>query len=294
MGGICEDGMGAIMTGISAYGRHVGVASSYAAFIAAMQHTAARLYGIASSARKSLAGDPYRPYIMVCGHAGYKTGEDGPSHADPQALQLLQGNFPSDICITLTPWDPQEIWALVTAALQARPAVISVFVTRPTEVVIDRKAKGLSPASETAKGVYAMRRADPSRTCQGTLVLQESGVTYAFVEQTLPKLDADGINLNIYYISSAELFDRLTEDEQERIFPLAHRREAMAITGFTMPTMYRWVLSEAGRNCSLHAFTCGKYPGSGQAYQVLIEAHLDGESQYQAIKGYIARLARVR
>ncbi len=33
--------------------------------------------------------------ILVCAHAGLKTGEDGPTHADPQPLQLLQENFPA-------------------------------------------------------------------------------------------------------------------------------------------------------------------------------------------------------
>ena len=32
--------------------------------------------------------------MLVCAHAGLKTGEDGPTHADPQPLQLLQENFP--------------------------------------------------------------------------------------------------------------------------------------------------------------------------------------------------------
>jgi len=53
--------------------------------------------------------------ILVCAHAGLKTGEDGPTHADPQALQLLQENFPKGTMITLTPWDPQELWPLVSA-----------------------------------------------------------------------------------------------------------------------------------------------------------------------------------
>ena len=37
---------------------------------------------------------PTGPLILICGHAGLATGEDGPTHADPQALQLLQENFP--------------------------------------------------------------------------------------------------------------------------------------------------------------------------------------------------------
>ena len=58
--------------------------------------------------------------------------------ADPQALQLLQGNFPAGTMITLTPWDPREVWFLLSAALARKPAVIAMFVTRPNETVPDR------------------------------------------------------------------------------------------------------------------------------------------------------------
>jgi len=93
---------------------------------------------------------------VICAHAGLKTGEDGPTHADPQPLQLLQGNFPRGTLITLTPWDPQEIWFLLAAALSKRPAVIAPFVTRPNETVVDRKALGLAPARSAAGGIYRL------------------------------------------------------------------------------------------------------------------------------------------
>ena len=64
-------------------------------------------------ARGASSGEPYRPLILICGHAGLATGEDGPTHADPQALQLLQENFPPGTAVTLTPWEPQEIWPLL-------------------------------------------------------------------------------------------------------------------------------------------------------------------------------------
>ncbi len=68
---------------------------------------------------------------MVNAHAGPMTGEDGPTHACPQPLQLLQDNFAKGSSITLTPWDPQEVWPLLIAALNARPALLAPFVTRP-------------------------------------------------------------------------------------------------------------------------------------------------------------------
>jgi len=285
IGGICEDAMSGILSGISSYGHHVGVGSSYGAFIAPLGHIASRLHAIGNQARQEIAKEPYRPFILICAHAGLKTGEDGPTHADPQALQLLQENFPLGTLITLTPWDPQEIWTLITASLSKRPAVIAPFVTRPNEKVIDRKALGLAPATDAASGVYLLRRAEGK--ADGTLVLQGSEVAYAFIEETLPLLRDKGLDLDVYYVASAELFGLLPPSERESIYPESRAREAMGITGFTLPTMYRWVHSERGRLMTLHPFQKRHYLGSGQAEMVLAEAGLDGESLFRAIVQYV-------
>lgn len=285
VGGICEDAMCGILSGLSNFGHHIGVGSSYGAFIAPLGHIASRLHAIGNQARQILIKGPYRPFVLVCAHAGLKTGEDGPTHADPQPLQLLQENFPRGTMITLTPWDPQEIWVLVSAALTRRPAVIAPFVTRPNERVIDRKARGLAPVEVASSGVYLLLAAKGRG--EGTLVLQGSEVGYAFIEEALPLLEKEGLDLNVYYVASAELFDLLLASEQERIFPQACAEEAMGITGFTLPTMYRWIRSRRGRQMILHPFQKGHYLGSGQANMVLAEAGLDGESQFKAIKKYI-------
>jgi transketolase len=289
-GGICEDAMCGILAGLSTYGRHLGVGASYGAFIAALGHVSARLHAIGSQARQAIQPEPYKPFIMICAHAGVKTGEDGPTHADPQALQLLQGNFPLGTMITLTPWDPQEIWTLLSAALAKRPAVIAPFVTRPSEKVIDRQALGLSPATAAATGVYLLRRAEGKR--DGILVLQGSEVGYAFVEQALPLLIRKGVDLDVYYVASAELFDLLPAAKKDKVYPQAAAQEALGITGFTLPTMERWVCSARGRQMTLHPFRKGHFLGSGQADKVLEEAGLDGESQFRAILRYVAKASR--
>ncbi len=285
IGGICEDAMSGVLAGISTFGRHLGVGSSYSAFIAPLGHIASRLHSIGNQARQAVSGEPYRPMILVCAHAGVKTGEDGPTHADPQALQLLQENFPDGTLITLTPWDPQEIWTLLSAALASRPAVIAPFVTRPSEKVIDRNAHGLAPYGAAASGVYLLRGA--SARSQGTVVLQGSEVAYAFLQETLPLLIREGIDVDAYYVASAELFNLLPSAEQERIFPAARAQSAIGITGFTRPTMDRWIRSEWGRALTLHPFQKGHYLGSGQADQVLAEAGLNGEGQFQAILKFV-------
>ena len=152
------------------------------------------------------------------------------------------------------------------------------------------RALGLAPPEEARTGVYVLRR--PQDKADVTLVLQESAVTYAFIEEALPLLTEDGIDPLVFYVTSAELFDLLSADEQRRLFPEERAREAMGITGFTLPTMHRWVRSDTGRAASLHPFRKGHFLGSGQGEVVLAEAGLDGESQYRAVKALLD--ARVR
>jgi len=285
IGGICEDAIAGVLAGMSTYGHHIGVGSSYGAFMAPLGHIAARLHAIGNQARQAIEEEPYKPFVLVCAHAGLKTGEDGPTHADPQALQLLQSNFPAGTALTLTPWDPAELWPLMATAFAMRPAVIAPFVTRPNEVVLDRAALGLAPVGAVADGVYRLRAA--TGTSAGTVVLQGSGVTYEFLEHALPALVSDGIDLDVYYVASAELFDALPAERKREIFPEQVAAKAMGITGFTLPTLYRWVTSERGRAASLYPFRQGHFLGSGQAERVLEEAGLDGVAQAAAIKRYI-------
>jgi transketolase len=260
--------------------------------MAPLGHIAARLHAIGAQARQTASGEPFRPMILVCGHAGLKTGEDGPTHADPQPLQLLQENFPRGTAVTLTPWEPQEIWPLLATAVAQRPALIAPFVTRPAERVLDRSALGLAAPEAAVSGVYLLRA--PRGAGDLTIVLQESAVTYAFVTGALPLLDRAGIDARVYYVASAELFDLLPRERQRTLFPEQHALEAMGITGFTLATLYRWVRSDAGREATLYPYRKGHYLGSGQGEVVLAEAGLDGESQFAAIRSYLDQAARSR
>ncbi len=288
MGGICEDAIGGAISGISAYGNHIGISASYAAFIAALQHISVRLHAIGQQARNELSGQPFNPLIMINGHAGVRTGEDGPTHADVQALQLLQGNFPRGTSVTLTPWEAGEIWPLMLTTLRKRPAIIAPFVTRPADTVVDREALNLPPVTEAVKGIWPVRSADPqAEDYCGTIVLQGSDVMGSFITGVLPELDARGYKMNIYYVSSLELFELLPEDERNAIYPDARAAEAMAITGFTLPTMYKWIGSEKGRSHSVSPFKKGRFLSSGKADRIMREAGIDAEAQLAEVEKYI-------
>ncbi len=285
IGGICEDAMSGTLAGLSSYGRHMGAGSSYGAFIAALGHISSRLHAIGSQARQEIKEEPFNPYLLICAHAGLKTGEDGPTHADPQPLQLLQENFPKGTMITLTPWDPQEVWPLLITALAKRPAVIAPFVTRPDETILEREALGLAPIEAATTGLYALRKAKANG--DGVIVLQGSEVAYAFLETALPMLEKEGVDLDVFYVASAELFDLLPPEERDQIYPDSVAQRAMGITGFTLPTLYKWILSKRGIEHSLHPFQKGHFLGSGPGPMVLKEAGLDGESQFKAVLEYV-------
>lgn len=289
LGGICEDGLACILSGVSGFGHHCGAGASYGAFISPLGHIPARVHAISQQMKQEVEESRYAPFILQCGHAGMKTGEDGPTHADPQALQLHLENYVPGTAVTLTPWEPQEIWPLMAASFRAEVAVIVPFVTRPNEPVLDRSGLGLASPEAAADGVYRLREA--TGTPDLSLVLQGSGVTLAFVQDTLPRLLEEGIDVEVVYVASPELFDRLDPADRRAVIDDAYSRRAMGITGFTLPTMYRWIRSEAGLAHTMHPFMEGHYLGSGAGDMVIHEAGLDGEGQYRGIRAYLDSMA---
>lgn len=285
-GGICEDGMAAVCSGISAFGKHIAVSSSYGAFVA-FEHVAARLHAIGVQSAREIGLDP-NTLILFNGHASLPTGEDGPTHADPQPLQLLQDNFPKGACITATPLEVDEIWPLVTRALALKPAIFAPFVVRTSSKFMDRKALGADNASQAVNGVYYLRRA--KGTADGTLFVQGAGVGRIIVEQVLPVLDKEGLNLNIIYITSRELFEMLPPEKQRELIPTELLRSATGITDFTLPTLDAWINSVAGRNHAIYPHKDGKFLQSAGAPKVYEQAHMDGKSILQALHVYVADL----
>ena len=286
-GGITEDGLSAVMSGVSAYGKQLGIAASYGAFTSAMMHTQARLHAIGQQGYQEATGKDKNTFIIFTGHAGLPTGPDGPTHADPQMLQLISENFPKGAAITLTPLDANDVWPSLTAALNKRPAVLYPVVTRPNVKITDREIFGSDKQEQAKNGVYALYKYPQA---EGTIILQGSGVGEIFVQEVLPKIKEENLPLNAYYVISAELFDMLSPEEQDKVLPILELYTAMAITDFTLPTMRRWLKSVKGEEFSLYPFKNDKYLTSGQASDCYKEAGLDGEAQYKQIKKYLQNL----
>ncbi len=288
-GGICEDGMSAVCSGISSFGRHMAVASSYGAFLA-FEHVAARLHAIGFQASREVGLHP-NTLVLFNGHASLPTGEDGPTHADPQSLQLVQDNFPKGACITVTPLEVDEIWPLVAAALAKRPAIFAPFVIRPAAVFMDRVKLGVDSALAAVKGVYYLHRAKQSQA--GTVFVQGAGIGRIVVENVLPEILAGKApDVNIIYVASRELFELLPQEEQDQLVPPALMQRAMGLTDFTLPTLDCWLHSQQGRAHALYPHKNGRYLGSGVGAKLYAEASMDGASVLAAIRAYADDLKR--
>ena len=66
----------------------------------------------------------------------------------------------------------------------------------------------------------------------------------------------------------------------------------MGVTGFTMPTLYRWVASLEGRRRSLYPFKAGHYLGSGSAAKVMEEGGLSVGFMKESILDYARHMEK--
>ena len=113
---------------------------------------------------------------FVFTHDSVGVGEDGPTHADPQALQLLQENFPPTTLVTLTPWDPQEVWHLLC---DHAGRATSLHIT-PTTATAWRTACDVT-VSETLEASLEMARA--ALDCVGGTEVEASVILERFKQR---------------------------------------------------------------------------------------------------------------
>jgi len=291
--GIREDGGSAFMSGVSSafgpegdqYLGHIGVISSYSAFIVDMSGVAARLYTIG----QGVTGNEFKTLIILCGHASLVTGPDGDTHAESQFLQKIQECFPRGYSFVLTPGLPDEIWPLYIKSLLHRPALLFPAVIRSSVPVLDRNNLGLNSADNVIDGVYVLADADMGASNYGgTIVLQGAGVLNTFLTYVWPELRTSRLEYRLIYVGCAELFDLASQSVRQRIFPPEVAAHCMMITDFTPMTTYRWVISPFGRRMTMHPFQYrnGYIRASDEPDNVYTEVGLDGPSMLLRVNDY--------
>jgi hypothetical protein len=113
-------------------------------------------------------------------------------------------------------------------------------------------------------------------------------VAYAFVSGVLPRLKKKGINLDVYYILSVELFDLLDQQKKRETYPASAASSARMFSGFTVATTYRWIMFDRGRAYTLYPWKHGNFLGSGPGDVCIEQADMHGEAQWDVIQRFVS------
>lgn len=234
---------------------------------------------------------PFRMGVLnvLAGHSGPETAADARTHFGifaPQVWKL----FPRGQAIHVSFWDyndvaPGYFAAAEVAARDPRVGVIIIEVARPDFPVADRDTFADTDLKAAAKGLYVIRDFDPDKPKHGYVIVQGSNSTVNLV-QTIPRLEAEGINVKIIAAVSEELFDLQPEVYRQSVLPSEARYDLMVVSTGTHRV---WPIRNLGPLTDSYSLTAdwdNQWLTGGTEPDVIAEAHLDAESIYAGIRRF--------
>ncbi len=234
---------------------------------------------------------PFRMGVLnvLAGHSGPETAADARTHFGifaPQVWKL----FPRGQAIHVSFWDyndvaPGYFAAAEVAARDPRVGVIIIEVARPDFPVADRNTFADSDLKAAAKGLYVIRDFNPDQPKHGYVVVQGSNSTVNLV-QTIPRLEAQGINVKIIAAVSEELFDLQPDAYRQSVLPPEARYDLMVVSTGTQRV---WPIRNLGPLTDTYSLTAdwdNQWLTGGTEPDVIAEAHLDAESILVGIKRF--------
>jgi transketolase len=224
---------------------------------------------------------------ILAGHSGPETAADARTHFgiySPQVWKLL----PRGQAITLSFWDyndvaPAYFAAAAIAAREQKVGVIVLETARPDFPVADRSKFADTDPMAAAKGFYTIRDFEPGKPKHGYVVSTGSSSTVNLVN-SIPRLEAEGINVKIIATISEELFDRQPQAYRDSVLPLEARYDMMVVSTGTRRV---WPIKDAGPltdEYSLSSDWDNQWLTGGSESDVIAEAHLDEDSIFNGIK----------
>lgn len=267
--------------------KHVGVwaiSGTYGAFTPLM-YLPARVWS------QQNQDSPFRVGVLnvLAGHSGPETAADARTHFGifaPQVWKL----FPRGQVITLSFWDyndvaPGYFAAAEIAARDPKVGVIVLEVARPDFPVADRSTFADTDLNAAAKGFYVIRDFAPNTPKHGYVVVQGSSSTVNLVS-TLPRLEADGVNVKVVAAISEELFARQSDEYRASVLPSEAIYDMMVVsTG----TRRMWPVRNAGPLTDEYSMVSdwdNQWLTGGTEADVIAEARLDADSIYNGIKRF--------
>jgi transketolase len=218
---------------------------------------------------------------ILSGHSGPETAADARTHFGifaPQVWKL----FPRGQAINLNFWDyndvaPGYFAAAEIAAREQRVGLITIEVARPDFPVADRAKFADTDLRAAAKGFYLIRDFAPGQPKHGYVITQGSSSTVNLVN-SLPKLEAAGINVKVVAAISEELFDRQPESYRNSVLPREALYDLMVVSTGTRRVMPARNLGPLTDEYSLTSDWDNQWLTGGLEPDVIAEAHLDSAS----------------
>ncbi|MCG8572036.1 MAG: transketolase [Spirochaetes bacterium] len=223
--------------------------------------------------------------IWVAGHSGPETADDSRTHFGifaPGVTKL----FPKNQVIDLHPWEYNEVPVLLGAALQQKPAVIALHLTRPAVEIPDRKKLGMASHFEAAKGAYLVRDYQPDQPKDGTIIVQGTSAMASIV-QLLPELEANKINLKIVCAASPQLFDFQDKKYKEKILSQEDWINSTVVTTQGRALMHDWIFSKVSEEYAISSDWDNRWRTGGTLDEVIDEAHLTPQWIMKGLEKFI-------
>ncbi|OKL47665.1 transketolase [Boudabousia liubingyangii] len=196
--GIREHGMGMILNGIALSNLFLPYGGTFLVFSDYMRG-AVRLAALMEL-----------PVTYVFTHDSIGVGEDGPTHQPVEHLSALRAIPGLSVVRPADANETAEAWA--SALERRKPAVLAL--TRQNLPCPDRKAEGLAPASELAKGAYVLRDLGEPQ-----VVLMATGSEVQLALGAQEKLQEAGIGSRVVSAPCLEWFDEQSEDYRLSVLP---------------------------------------------------------------------------
>lgn len=195
--GVREQGMAAIMNGITVHGGLRTFGGTFFVFCDYCRPVmrVAALMGL--------------PVIYVLTHDSFYVGEDGPTHEPIEQLPAMRAM--PNMCV-LRPADATETAVAWEVALSRKHGPTALLLSRQNLPVIDRTV--YPSADETARGAYILWQRNPDKTPEAILIASGSEVSLA-----LEAAQADGRNLRVVSMPSWELFEAQNAAYRKRVLP---------------------------------------------------------------------------
>jgi len=222
--------------------------------------------------------------IWVVGHSGPETAEDGKTHFGifaPGVTDL----FPEGQVLNLHPWEHNEVAPMLAAAMATDAPIIALHLTRPGIEIPDRAQLGMDSHFDAAKGAYIIRDYDEQKEKEGVVIIRGTSTT-AELMKILPKIHKNGPNVKIIAAVSWELFIAQDNHWKNRVLTADERKHAMVITNGALSLMHRWHDNPKIHKISLSSDWDDRWRTGGSGYDVLEDAHLTAECQWDAIVQY--------